>query len=107
MVEHRTREPCRRSPAVHHDRSGANAAGERTRVLETTTARFAAHKGLLFSLVSPPLGSASDTEDVLQETWLAWAASGREEVANARAYLLRIAVNQALARVPRERRNRE
>jgi RNA polymerase sigma-70 factor (ECF subfamily) len=92
---------------VHHDRSAAKAGGERTSVLETTTASFVELRELLFSVVYNLLGTVSDTEDVLQETWLAWASSGREEVANARAYLLRIAVNQALSRLRRERRNRE
>jgi DNA-directed RNA polymerase specialized sigma24 family protein len=43
------------------------------------------------------LGSVMDGEDVLQETWLAWAErSGRAPVVdNPRAYLVRIAVNQA------------
>jgi RNA polymerase sigma factor (sigma-70 family) len=95
------------SPAVRHDRSAAKAGGEGTSVLETTTASFAEHRDLLFSVVYNLLGTVSDTEDVLQDTWLAWASSGREEVANARAYLLRIAVNQALSRLRRERRNRE
>src|SRR4029453_870481 len=99
---HRNGEPGKGSPAVHHDRSAANAGGERTSVLETTTASFAEHKGLLFSVVYNLLGSVSDTEDVLQDTWLAWASSGREEVANPRAYLLRIAVNQVVSRLALE-----
>ncbi len=50
----------------------------------------------MFSIVYNVLGSVADTEDVLQETWLAW--SGRSGVENPRAYLVRIAVNAALAR---------
>ena len=92
---------------MHHDRSAAKAGGERTSVLETTTASFVELRELLFSVVYNLLGTVSDTEDVLQETWLAWASSGREQVANARAYLLRVAVNQALSRLRRERRNRD
>jgi RNA polymerase sigma-70 factor (ECF subfamily) len=93
--------------AVHHDRFAAGAAAETTRALEATTASFAEHKDLLFSVVYNLLGTVSDTEDVLQDTWLAWASSGRDEVVNARAYLLRIAVNQALSRLRRARRTRE
>ena len=57
------------------------------------------------------LGSVADTEDVLQETWLAWvarmqAASG-EQITSPRAYLVRIAVNRALARQASIRRRRE
>ncbi|GAB3432252.1 sigma-70 family RNA polymerase sigma factor family protein [Flindersiella endophytica] len=65
------------------------------------TQDFVEHRELLFSLVYNLLGSVTDTEDVLQETWLAWAARAErpgEPVANPRAYLVRIAVNQALSR---------
>jgi RNA polymerase sigma-70 factor (ECF subfamily) len=61
-----------------------------------STEEFVAHRELLFSIVYNVLGSVADTEDVLQETWLAW--SGRSGVENPRAYLVRIAVNAALAR---------
>ncbi|MFF4773254.1 RNA polymerase sigma factor SigJ [Microtetraspora fusca] len=63
---------------------------------------FVGHRELLFSVVYNILGSVADTEDVLQETWLAWATRTRarnaEQVDNPRAYLVRVAVNQALAR---------
>ncbi|HET6986768.1 MAG TPA: RNA polymerase sigma factor SigJ [Kribbella sp.] len=62
----------------------------------SSTEEFVAHRELLFSIVYNVLGSVADTEDVLQETWLAW--SSRSGVDNPRAYLVRIAVNAALAR---------
>jgi RNA polymerase sigma-70 factor (ECF subfamily) len=72
---------------------------------------FVAHRELLFSIVYNMLGSVADTEDVLQETWLAWApraqAPGAEPIENPRAYLVRIAVHQALARQDAIRRRRE
>ncbi|UGT43265.1 RNA polymerase sigma factor SigJ [Nocardia yamanashiensis] len=71
---------------------------------------FAAHRELLFSIVYNMLGGVADTEDVLQDTWLAWVGrnrAGAEEIANARAYLVRIAVNNALARRAQESRRRE
>jgi DNA-directed RNA polymerase specialized sigma24 family protein len=92
---------------VHHDRSAAQAVRETTSALHATTASFAEHKQLQFSVVYNRLGTVTDTEDVLQDTWLAWAASSREEVTNARAYLLRIAVNQALSRLRHACRRRE
>jgi RNA polymerase sigma factor (sigma-70 family) len=92
---------------VHHDRSTAQAGLETTRALDAATASFAEHRELLFSVVYNVLGTVTDTEDVLQDTWLAWVANGREEVANVRAYLLRIAVNQALSKLRRARRSRE
>jgi RNA polymerase sigma factor (sigma-70 family) len=65
---------------------------------DPATYDFNRHRDLLFSITYQMLGSVADTEDVLQETWLAWAKrSGGPEVDNPRAYLVRVAVNQALA----------
>ena len=77
----------------------------------TATQVFLDHRELLFSIVYNMLGSVADTEDVLQETWLAWApraqAPRAEPIDNPRAYLVRIAVHQALARQAAIRRRRE
>jgi RNA polymerase sigma factor (sigma-70 family) len=93
--------------AVDRNNSAQQAGGDPTRSLEAATAVFAEHKGLLFSLVYNLLGTVTDTEDVLQDAWLAWASSSRQEVVNARAYLVRIAVNQALLRLRHQRHRRE
>jgi RNA polymerase sigma factor (sigma-70 family) len=78
---------------------------------DRATREFTGHRELLFSVVYNMLGSVADTEDVLQETWLAWARrNGRPEsgdIDNPRAYLVRIAVNQALARQATISRRRE
>ncbi|GAA4628101.1 RNA polymerase sigma-70 factor [Actinoallomurus vinaceus] len=78
---------------------------------ETATRVFVDHRELLFSIVYTMLGSVADTEDVLQETWLAWDARSRssdaEPVGNSRAYLVRVAVNRALARQASISRRRE
>lgn len=72
---------------------------------------FTAHRELLFSIVYNMLGTVADTEDVLQDTWLSWTArsevSDAEPIANPRGYLVRIAVNQALARRAAIDRRRE
>ena len=68
---------------------------------------FADHRELLFSIVYNMLGSVADTEDVLQETWLSWASRDPDRIENPRAYLVRIAVNQALARQSVLSRRRE
>ncbi|MYV53076.1 RNA polymerase sigma factor SigJ [Streptomyces sp. SID3212] len=77
----------------------------------TPTQVFTDHRELLFSLVYNMLGSVADTEDVLQETWLAWAARnaapGAAPVNHPRAYLVRIAVNGAVARRAAITRRRE
>ncbi|GAA2083117.1 RNA polymerase sigma-70 factor [Kitasatospora saccharophila] len=78
---------------------------------DEATEVFTGHRELLFSMVYNLLGTVADTEDVLQETWLAW--SGRHRSADAgpvlhpRAYLVRTAVNTALARRAEISRRRE
>jgi RNA polymerase sigma factor (sigma-70 family) len=78
---------------------------------QTATRVFVDHRELLFSVVYHMLGSVADTEDVLQETWLAWAArtqaASGEQITSPRAYLVRIAVNRALARQASIRSRRE
>jgi RNA polymerase sigma factor (sigma-70 family) len=70
--------------------------------VDTSTEVFMAHRELLFRIVYDLLGSVADTEDTLQETWLSWTGrqsrSDPADICNARAYLVKIAVNHALAR---------
>ncbi|MFD4630163.1 RNA polymerase sigma factor SigJ [Streptomyces sp. NPDC058284] len=90
---------------------GAAAGGAQGDVIEASTEVFVGHRELLFSIVYNLLGSVADTEDVLQETWLSWSGrksrSPRQEIENPRAYLVRIAVNHALARKDAITRRRE
>ncbi|WP_194814701.1 RNA polymerase sigma factor SigJ [Nocardia sp. XZ_19_385] len=78
---------------------------------DEATRVFADHRELLFSIVYNILGTVADTEDVLQDTWLAWVPrarrGGTEEITSPRAYLVRIAVNNALARRTAVARRRE
>jgi hypothetical protein len=60
---------------------------------------FVAHRNLLFTVAYEMLGSAADAEDVLQETWLRWAAVDLDTVRDQRAYLVRITTRQALTRL--------
>ncbi|MER6003363.1 RNA polymerase sigma-70 factor [Nonomuraea angiospora] len=75
--------------------------------MSDVTQVFAAHRELLFSIVYNMLGSVTDAEDVLQETWLAWSSKDPDEIDHPRAYLVRVAVNQALAHQSALRRRRE
>jgi RNA polymerase sigma-70 factor (ECF subfamily) len=68
---------------------------------------FARHRSLLFTVAYEMLGSASDAEDVVQETWLRWADVDHAEVRDARAYLVRIVTRQALNRLRTLARRRE
>lgn len=89
---------------VPEERPGLERSCDPT-AFDAATEVYAAHRELLFSLVHNLLGTVTDTEDVLQETWLSWASARRSHIANARAYLVRIAVNQALARLRHARRD--
>ncbi|GAB2524922.1 RNA polymerase sigma-70 factor [Nocardiopsis aegyptia] len=74
---------------------------------DSATEAFVAHRNLLFTVAYEILGSATDTEDVLQETWLRWAGVDQDTVRNQRAYLVRIATRQALTRLRTLGRRRE
>jgi RNA polymerase sigma-70 factor (ECF subfamily) len=68
---------------------------------------FARHRSLLFTVAYEMLGSASDAEDVVQETWLRWAGVEHAAVRDPRAYLVRIVTRQALNRLRSLARRRE
>ena len=68
---------------------------------------FARHRSLLFTVAYEMLGSASDAEDVVQETWLRWADVDQSAVRDPRAYLVRIVTRQALNRLRTLARRRE
>ncbi|MET1000421.1 MAG: RNA polymerase sigma-70 factor [Acidimicrobiia bacterium] len=68
---------------------------------------FERHRSLLFTVAYEMLGSAADAEDVVQETWLRWAAVDQAVVLDPRAYLVRIVTRQALNRLRTLARRRE
>ncbi len=68
---------------------------------------FDRHRNLLFTVAYEMLGSAADAEDVVQETWLRWSAVDPSEVADQRAYLVRITTRLALNRLRTLSRQRE
>ncbi|MEU0693273.1 RNA polymerase sigma factor SigJ [Streptomyces niveus] len=92
-------------------RTGTAPGGLREPADDAATRVFVDHRDLLFSVVYNMLGSVADAEDVLQETWLSWVGRiGRSQTADIdhpRAYLVRIAVNHALAGQAGAARRRE
>lgn len=68
---------------------------------------FVVHRRLLFTVAYELLGSAEDAEDVLQESWIRWAAVDQAAVREPRAYLVRIVTRQALNHLRSTSRRRE
>ncbi|MFF2026611.1 RNA polymerase sigma-70 factor [Streptomyces sp. NPDC058171] len=75
--------------------------------IDRATETFVAHRNLLFTVAYEMLGSATDAEDVLQETWLRWVEVDLEQVRDQRAYLVRITTRQALNRLRTVSRRKE
>ncbi|MFE6611594.1 RNA polymerase sigma-70 factor [Amycolatopsis sp. NPDC057786] len=67
--------------------------------MDPATEAFVTHRNLLFTVAYEMLGSATDAEDVLQETWLRWAGVDLGTVLDPRAFLVRITTRQALKRL--------
>ena len=70
-------------------------------------AAFDRHRRLLFTVAYQMLGSVTDAEDVVQDAWLRWSATDRADVADPRAYLVRITSRLALDRLDSARSRRE
>jgi RNA polymerase sigma-70 factor (ECF subfamily) len=68
---------------------------------------FDRHRRLLFTVAYQMLGSVADAEDVVQDAWLRWSAAGRDDVADPKAYLVRITSRLALDRLGAARTRRE
>ncbi|MFI0717022.1 RNA polymerase sigma-70 factor [Streptomyces inhibens] len=68
---------------------------------------FTEHRPLLFTIAYEMLGSATDAEDVLQESYLRWSAVDPAEVEHPRAYLVRVVTRQALNHLRAVRARRE
>lgn len=68
---------------------------------------FDRHRRLLFSVAYQMLGSVADAEDAVQDAWLRWAADDRDDVADPRAYLVRVVTRLALDRLDSARARRE
>jgi RNA polymerase sigma-70 factor (ECF subfamily) len=62
---------------------------------------------LLFTIAYEILGTATDAEDVLQESYLRWRDADQEHTKDARAYLMQIVTRQALNHLRTVQRRRE
>ncbi|MDL9937418.1 RNA polymerase sigma factor SigJ [Gordonia sp. ABSL1-1] len=69
--------------------------------------RFTELRPLLFTVAYELLGSATDADDVLQDSYLRWAAVDLDTVTDSRAYLAKIVTRQALNAIRSSSRRRE
>ncbi len=67
---------------------------------------FQTHRGRLFGIAYRMLGSASEAEDVLQDTWLRWSTV-TDEVRDSAAYLATIVTRLSLTALDSARARRE
>ncbi|MBM0236816.1 RNA polymerase sigma-70 factor [Micromonospora sp. ATA32] len=68
---------------------------------------FGEHRNLLFSMAYRILGTTADAEDAVQDAWVKWSAANRSQVADPKAYLVRIVSNLAMDRLRSARSRRE
>ncbi|MBU7600869.1 RNA polymerase sigma-70 factor [Streptomyces sp. P38-E01] len=71
------------------------------------TREFEEHRAVLTSVAYRMLGRVVDAEDTVQDAWLRWASADRGDVAEPRAYLVRITTRLALDRLRQAQNRRE
>lgn len=69
--------------------------------------RFTALRPLLFTIAYEILGSATESDDVLQDSYLRWAEVDLSTVADTKAYLARLVTRQSLNALRTQARRRE
>ncbi|CAN3130536.1 RNA polymerase sigma-70 factor [Mycobacterium sp. smrl_JER01] len=69
--------------------------------------RFTHLRPLLFTIAYEILGSATESDDVLQESYLRWAEVDLDAVSDTKAYLARLVTRQALNSLRSQSRRRE
>jgi RNA polymerase sigma-70 factor, ECF subfamily len=80
--------------------TGAPAGGEHAK-------RFTLLRPLLFTIAYEILGSATESDDVLQDSYLRWAAVDLSTVHDTKSYLARLVTRQALNALRADARRRE
>jgi RNA polymerase sigma-70 factor (ECF subfamily) len=68
---------------------------------------FSEYRSLLFTVAYEILGSATDAEDVLQDSYLRWCRVELSSLTNPRAYLVQTVTRQALNQLRTAQRRRE
>jgi RNA polymerase sigma-70 factor (TIGR02957 family) len=68
---------------------------------------FGEHRDLLVGVAYRVLGTVTDAEDAVQEAWVRWSKVDPAEVANSRAFLVRVTTRLAIDRLRRAKARRE
>jgi RNA polymerase sigma-70 factor (ECF subfamily) len=68
---------------------------------------FEEHRRHLFGVAYRMLGSVSEAEDVVQDTWLRWRSAPADDVRSAKGYLTTVATRLAIDRLRSAQRRRE
>ncbi len=68
---------------------------------------FQFYRDLLFAVAYRMLGTVADAEDTVQDAWIRWSSAPRDDVAEPKAYLVRIVTNTALDRLRLAKARRE
>jgi len=74
---------------------------------DAATEAFLAHRSLLVGVAYRVLGTMSDADDVVQDTWLRWSGVDHDNVENPRSYLVTITSRLAIDRLRRRQASRE
>lgn len=75
--------------------------------MDDWTGMFEQHRRLLLTIAYGIVGTVTDAEDVVQDSWLRWSTGDRSEVVEPRAYLVQITTRVALNRLRTLKRRRE
>ncbi|MEU5776958.1 RNA polymerase sigma factor SigJ [Streptomyces venezuelae] len=74
---------------------------------DTMTDVFEEHRPVLMGVAYRMLGRVADAEDVVQEAWLRWSESDRDQVREPRAFLVRVTTRLAIDRLRHLQSRRE
>ncbi len=74
---------------------------------DPSTETFDRYRPLLFSIGYRMLGSVADAEDVLQEAYLRWQRTSREEIRSPKSYLSAVVTRLSIDKLREARARRE
>ncbi len=87
--------------------SAGTASGSAGTASASAAEAFQYYRDLLFAVAYRMLGTVTDAEDTVQDAWLRWSSAPRDNVAEPKAYLVRIVTNIALDRLRSAKARRE